>query len=292
MFYKILISLRPKQWLKNVFVLPALVFSDNLFNSIYIIKAGIALLCFCAVSGAVYMLNDIIDRKKDVLHPQKRFRPIAAGELSVSLACFVGMLMSGIGVTIAFTLDFSFGWITLIYLIQNIAYSIWLKHVVLLDVITIAVGFLLRAVGGGIALQVPISTWFILCIFTLALFLACVKRRQEILVLKDDAVAHRIILGQYSLPFLNQVISILTAATLVCYSLYAMGVGDSQVLLSKQMEWTIPFVLYGLLRYLYIVYEDGRGENPTSVIFEDNPLKFTVIFWLITAIVCIYGIPL
>lgn len=292
MFYKILISLRPKQWLKNVFVLPALVFSDNLFNSVYIIKAVTALLCFCAVSGAVYMLNDIIDRKKDVLHPQKRFRPIAAGELSVSLACFVGMLMSGIGVTIAFTLDFSFGWITLIYLIQNIAYSIWLKHVVLLDVITIAVGFLLRAVGGGIALQVPISTWFILCIFTLALFLACVKRRQEILVLKDDAVAHRTILGQYSLPFLNQVISILTAATLVCYSLYAMGVGDSQVLLSKQMEWTIPFVLYGLLRYLYIVYEDGRGENPTSVIFEDNPLKFTVIFWLITAIVCIYGIPL
>tara|TARA_B100000902_G_scaffold338260_1_gene339729 strand:- start:226 stop:1104 length:879 start_codon:yes stop_codon:yes gene_type:complete len=291
MFYNILISLRPKQWLKNIFVLPALVFSDNLFNYIYILKSVTALLCFCAVSGAVYILNDVIDRNRDVLHPQKRFRPIAAGELSVSLACFVGILMSGMGISIAFILDFSFGWITLIYLSQNIAYSIWLKHVVLLDVITIAVGFLLRAVGGGIALQVPISTWFILCIFTLALFLACVKRRQEILVLKDDAVAHRIILGQYSLPFLNQVISILTAATLVCYSLYAMGVGDSRVLVSKQMEWTIPFVLYGLLRYLYIVYEDGRGENPTSVIFEDKPLKCTVILWLITAIVSIYGIP-
>ena len=289
MFYKILISLRPKQWLKNIFVLPALVFSDNLFNSSYILKSVTALLCFCAVSGAVYILNDVIDRNKDVLHPQKRFRPIAAGELSVSIACFVGMLMSGVGLTIAFIVEFSFGCIVLIYLVQNIAYSVWLKHIVLLDVITIAVGFLLRAVGGGIALQVPISTWFILCTFTLALFLACVKRRQEILVLKDDAVAHRIILAQYGLPFLNQVISILAAATLVCYSLYAMGVGDSQFLDSKKLEWTIPFVLYGLLRYLYIVYEEGGGENPTSVIFEDKPLKFTVLLWLITAIVSIYG---
>ncbi|MEE3235444.1 MAG: decaprenyl-phosphate phosphoribosyltransferase [Candidatus Latescibacterota bacterium] len=291
MILKIIVSLRPKQWLKNIFVLPALVFSDNLFNLNLLLVSVYALFCFCALSGSVYMLNDIVDRNKDVLHPEKRFRPIAAGDLSVSIACFVSVLLSAIGITIAFNLENNFGWIAVVYLVQNIAYSIWLKHIVLIDVITISAGFLLRAVGGGVVLQVAISSWFVLCTFTLALFLACIKRRQELVLLKNDAVGHRTILAQYSLPFLNQVIAILTAATLVCYSLYAMGVGDSQTLVSKNLEWTIPFVLYGLLRYLYVVYEEGRGDNPTSVVLGDKPLKLTVILWLLTAIVSIYGLP-
>ena len=291
MLLKIFISLRPKQWLKNIFVLPALVFSDNLFNSSLLLTSIYALFCFCALSGAVYMLNDVVDRDRDALHPEKRFRPIAAGELSVSIAFFISVLLSGTAITVAFNLENSFGWIAVIYLVQNLAYSVWLKHIVLIDVITISAGFLLRAVGGGVVLQVPISSWFVLCTFTLALFLACIKRRQELIILKDDAVGHRNILGQYSLPFLNQVISILTAATLVCYSLYAMGVGDSRILFSKNMEWTIPFVLYGLLRYLYVVYEEGLGDNPTSVVLGDKPLKLTVALWLLTAVLSIYALP-
>ena len=290
MFLKILISLRPKQWIKNIFVLPALVFSDNLLNSSLLIVSIYAFFCFCALSGAVYILNDIADRNKDTLHPLKRRRPIATGELSVFAASCVSVLLSGIAVATAFNLESSFGWIALMYLVQNIAYSIWLKNIVLLDVITIATGFLLRAVGGWMALQVPISSWFVLCIFTLALFLACIKRRQELVLLKSDAVGHRHILAVYSLPFLDQIISILTASTLVCYSLYAMGVGDSEKLISKNMEWTIPFVLYGLLRYLFVVYEKGRGDNPTSVVLGDKPLKLTVILWLLTAVVSIYAV--
>ena len=167
MFLKILISLRPKQWIKNIFILPA-VFSDNLVNPSLLIVSIYAFFCFCALSGAVYILNDIADRNKDICILKRR-RPIATGELSVFAASCVSVLLSGIAVATAFNLESSFGWIALTYLVQNVAYSIWLKNIVLLDVITIATGFLLRAVGGGMALQV-ISSWFVLCIFTLALF--------------------------------------------------------------------------------------------------------------------------
>jgi 4-hydroxybenzoate polyprenyltransferase len=172
----------------------------------------------------------------------------------------------------------------------NVAYSIRLKHVVLLDVLIVASGFLLRALGGALAIQVFISIWFILCTFMLALFLAVIKRRQELVALEGRAGKHRSILEAYSLPFLDQLISVLTASTLVCYALYAIGVGDSMGIGSR-MQWTIPFVLYGMLRYLYIAYHVGSGENPTLVVWRDRPLQICGVLWLIASGFGIYGVP-
>ena len=280
--------MRPRHWVKNGFVLPALVFSKHFFDMPYLMRCSGAVLCFCLLSGVVYLFNDIFDREQDRLHPEKRQRPIAAGELSVAFAAVAALLLLAIALVFAFWLHPDFGLIALIYAVLNGAYSAKLKHVVLLDVLIVASGFLLRALGGALVIEVFISTWFIICTFMLALFLAVVKRRQEIVELEEAAVEHRAILEEYSLPFLDQMISVLTAATLVCYALYAMGVGDGK---GAQMQWTIPFVLYGILRYLYLVYHRGHGDDPTTVVWSDWPLQVTALLWLAASALGLYAQP-
>lgn len=290
MLYSLLISTRPRQWVKNVFVFPAILFSQHLFEIDYLLRSVWAALCFCFLSGAVYLLNDVLDRDRDRVHPLKSKRPIASGAVSLGAAVATSAVLSAGSIWMSFRLNEEFGWVSLTYVMLNVAYSIRLKHVVLLDVLIVASGFLLRALGGALAIQVFISTWFILCTFMLALFLAVIKRRQELVALEGRAGKHRSILEAYSLPFLDQLISVLTASTLVCYALYAMGVGDSMGI-GARMQWTIPFVLYGMLRYLYIAYHVGSGENPTLVVWRDRPLQICGVLWLIASGFGIYGVP-
>ena len=228
MLYQLLLSTRPPQWIKNLFVLPALVFSGHALAAGYTLRALAGMGCFCLLSGAVYLCNDILDLAQDRLHPEKSRRPIAAGQVPISLAALTALLLFALGLAGAFWLRPSFGAVALLYALLNLAYSWKLKHLVLIDVLIVASGFLLRALGGALVIAVQISTWFILCTFTLALFLAVVKRRQELVGLAQGAGQHRATLEGYNLPFLDQVIAVLTSSALVCYALYATGVGDSQ----------------------------------------------------------------
>ena len=291
MISQLLLSMRPRQWVKNIFVLPALVFSKHLFEWKYVRSSLGAVFCFCLVSGAVYLINDIFDAEQDRRHPVKSRRPIASGKISVVAALGAAGILMLLGLGGAFLLHHSFRLVMLIYAAINLAYSFRLKHVVLVDVLIVASGFLLRALGGALVIQVPISEWFILCSFMLALFLAVVKRRQELVTLEGGAGEHRATLEEYSLPFLDQVISILTSATLVCYALYAMGVGDETGTAHRHMQWTIPFVLYGILRYLYVVYHKGDGESPTAVIWTDRPLQIDLLLWLVASTLGYYVLP-
>ena len=280
-------ALRPRHWVKNLFLLPALVFSRHLFEGAYLWLSLGAVGCFCLLSSAVYLINDVCDRQQDRRHPEKAGRPIAAGLVPVWAALTGAAILGGAALVLALLLQRDFAWIALIYLFINLSYSLRLKHVVLVDVMIVAACYLLRALGGAVVLQVSISTWFVLCSFTLALFLAVVKRRQELVVLEEDAGRHRAILDEYSIPFLDQVIAVLTSASLVCYALYAMGVGEDG---GGAMQWTIPFVLYGLLRYLYIVHRQGGGGNPTAVIWGDRPLQIDLLLWLLVSIGALYAL--
>jgi 4-hydroxybenzoate polyprenyltransferase len=289
MLFHLLRSTRPQQWIKNLFVLPALFFSGHALEAAFALRALAATGCFCLLSGAVYLCNDAFDLPQDRLHPEKSRRPIAAGLVPVPLALLSALVLLLAGLAGAFWLRPSFGGVALAYVLLNLAYSWKLKRLALIDVLIVASGFLLRALGGGLAIAVRISTWFILCIFTLALFLAAVKRRQELLALAQEADQHRAALGDYNLPFLDQVIAVLTSSALVCYALYATGVGESQT--GSHMQWTIPFVLYGILRYLYVVYKLGGGANPTAVIWRDRPLQAALVLWGLASAAGIYGLP-
>ena len=288
MFFQILAAMRPRQWVKNLFVLPALIFSKHIFEWSYASSSMIGLLCFCLVSSAVYLLNDVFDLQSDRVHPEKSRRPIAAGQVPVWAAVTSALVLFVLGFIGSFSVGLDFGMVILIYAVMNLAYSAKLKHVVLIDVLIVATGFLLRALGGAVVIDVEISTWFVLCSFMLALFLTVVKRRQELIALQGAASEHRAILEDYSIPFLDQVISVLTSATLVCYALYAMGVGEGT---GRQMQWTIPFVLYGVLRYLYLVYKKGDGDNPTSVIWTDRPLQLNILLWVVASGLGLYVLP-
>ena len=288
MIVDVLVSMRPRQWVKNAFVLAALIFSKHLFEWTYLLPTLCAVGCFLAVSCAVYLLNDITDIERDRQHPQKCSRPLAAGRVPVAVAMALSLVLFAAGAAAAYMTSPRLGHVVALYCVLNIIYSYGLKRFVLIDVLVVAFGFLLRAMGGAVVIDVYISTWFILCSFTLALFLATVKRRQELVKLDEDASAHRESLEQYSVAYLDQVISVLTSATLVCYSLYAMGVGEEAANLSREMQWTIPFVLYGILRYLYVVYRQQGGESPTAVIWDDRPLQVTVVLWVLTSVLILY----
>lgn len=237
-----------------------------------------ALGAFIAVSSAIYLFNDIADREQDALHALKATRPIASGRISPGVAGWAGAVLLLAALAGAWHLATSFFVTVGAYAILQLAYSFVLKRIVLLDVLAIAAGFLLRAIGGAVAIDVAISTWFILCTFTLTLLMATVKRRQELLELGEAASKHRQALAGYDVAYLDQVISILTSASIVCYALYAVGIGEGATE-HRPMEWTIPLVIYGILRYLYIVRGSAVGGDPTALLWRDRPLQFTVVLW-------------
>jgi 4-hydroxybenzoate polyprenyltransferase len=281
-------ALRPHQWIKNLFVLAALIFSKHVFDPDYVLRAFWAFVSYCLISSAVYLFNDIRDRKSDRNHPEKRHRPIASGALGVSTAFTMAMVLALIALWLAFGIQLYFGFILVIYMLFNIAYSLGLKNVVILDVMIIASGFLLRAIGGALAIEVAISSWFILCTMLLALFLGFVKRRQELTLLENQADQHRQSLKDYSAPFLDQVIAVVTSGSLLSYALYTMSPDVTEKLGAPYLSLTIPFVIYGLLRYLYLVYNKGQGGDTATTLLRDFPLQLACLLWVITLSAVLY----
>jgi len=271
-------ALRPRQWTKNAFVLAALVFAQKASDPAAASRAALAFAVFCLVSSAAYLVNDVADREVDRLHPIKRRRPVAAGELTPGAAIAFSLTLGAVGLALAWSLGIAFLSVVALYLLLNAAYSLGLKGVVILDVMLVAAGFLLRAWGGAVAVGVEMSHWLILCTGLIALFLGFVKRRQEI-VASEGSFAQRPILREYSLPFLDQMIGVVTGSTLLAYSLYAFSPEVAEKLGTRHLGLTIPFVLFGIFRYLYLVHQQGEGENPAALILSDRPLLANVLLW-------------
>jgi 4-hydroxybenzoate polyprenyltransferase len=281
-------TLRPQQWVKNLFVLVPLLFAQHLFDPIAVARAVIAFFCFCLVSSSVYMLNDLKDREHDRLHPQKRSRPLAAGELSVSVACggIVALLLMALAGGLL--LDPTLALIFVSYWLINLLYSIWLKHQVILDVFTIASGFVLRVIGGAVVIEVEMSHWLLLCATLLALFLGFSKRRHEIDFLGERSASHRQVLDQYSRGFLDMIIGIVTTSTVMSYALYTVSEETVRRFHTKGLLLTVPFVLYGIFRYLYLVYQKDQGGDPTQNVLTDPGLIINICLWVVVTGILLY----
>jgi 4-hydroxybenzoate polyprenyltransferase len=284
-------SLRPEQWTKNLIVFAGLIFGLELFDRTAVIRSVVAFGVFCALSGVVYVVNDIMDREADRRHPLKARRPIASGELSPSLAGVAAAAIAIAGLAAAFALGSPFGAVALSYVLLQFAYSGPLKHVVILDVLAIAIGFVLRAAAGAIAIHVPISHWLLVVTILLALFLALSKRRHELVLLANGAAEHRPILGEYSPYLLDQMISVVTASTLVAYIFYCISPETVQKFGTNMLGLTIPFPLYGIFRYLYLVHRREGGGSPSQMLLNDRPLLVCVALWVLAVVVIVYLRP-
>ncbi len=281
--------MRPRQWVKNGVVLAALVFAQQGDRVSSLLRALAAMGLFSLLASAVYLFNDLLDRERDRLHPKKRFRPIAAGTLSPMVAGVAAVVLAGGSVGLSFWLAPRFGIVALAYLILQILYSLWLKHLVLLDVFAIAAGFVLRVVAGAVVIAVPISNWLYLCTLLLALFLACAKRRAELLAFGDgDPAHHRRSLAHYSVGLLDQMIGILAACTILAYSLYTLSSETQAKFGSDALKYTIPFVIFGLFRYLYLVHQRNQGESPEKVLLTDVPLLLDIGVFLGVVVAVLY----
>jgi 4-hydroxybenzoate polyprenyltransferase len=280
-------TMRPRQWVKSVIVYAALVFDGKLFVPEYFFKTTVVFLCFCLLSSAVYILNDLVDREKDRQHPRKRTRPLASGMLAPRFAMVAGALFGLFSIGAAFFISPLASVVLLAYLAQNIAYSFWLKNIVIIDVMVLSLGFLLRVLAGVVVVQVEnFSPWLYICVTLLALFLGFGKRRQEIVLLEGGAVQHRASLQEYNLPLLDQIITIITTSTLIAYTLYSFDAATS--LAHDRMLVTVPFVFYFIARYLYLVHVKGLGGAPDELLLEDKPLLVNSALWALTVVVLIY----
>jgi 4-hydroxybenzoate polyprenyltransferase len=277
----LLLQLRPKQWTKNLLVFAAFAFSISKVDmGSALLSSLLAFFLFSFVSGCVYILNDFVDREADRQHPEKRNRPMASGKLNPSLAITVGLILLLGSLLIAWMLKPLFAVLLLIYFVLNLAYSLTLKHVVLVDIMIIAAGFVFRALGGGLVIKVDITPWFLLCVFLLSLFLAIGKRRHELILLKNNKGSHRKVLEHYNEPLLDQMSGIVTTSAIMSYSLFTFLSGHSIYLM-----WTIPLVIYGIFRYLYLIHVLGKGGKPESLLYQDRGILTTVVLFGITVII-------
>lgn len=284
----VLHSLRPEQWTKNLLVFAALLFARRLFDPAAVLQALAAFAIFCGLSGAVYLLNDVSDRESDRQHPVKRHRPIAAGDVSAPTAVAWALVLIALGLSLSFWLQTGFGMAAAAYLVLQAAYTRVLKHVVILDVMAIAFGFVLRAVAGGLVIGVPISDWLVICTILLALFLGLSKRRHELTLLAAGAAGHRRILEEYDPYLLDQMIAVVAAATLVAYIIYCLSPETTARFGTHWLVLTVPFPIYGLFRYLYIVHRKDGGGNPSEMLLTDRPLLSCVGLWGVTVVAVIY----
>ncbi|MBM4380317.1 MAG: decaprenyl-phosphate phosphoribosyltransferase [Deltaproteobacteria bacterium] len=281
-------QLRPRQWTKNAAVLAPLVFARSLFESGSALRAVLAAAGFSLAASGIYVLNDWLDREKDRLHPEKRHRPIAAGRVGPGLA---GLLLAGcwaVAAALCLQLGSGFAWVLGGYVALQVLYSFWLKHQVVVDVLVIAVGFVLRVVGGAVAISVPVSNWLYLCTLLLALFLGFAKRRAELGALAGDAEAHRANLGEYSVPLLDQLISVTAACCILAYGLYTVSPDTVRRVGSDDLKFTVPFVVHGIFRYLYLVHRRGLGGSPEKVLLSDAPMVVTVLGFVSAAGLVLY----
>jgi 4-hydroxybenzoate polyprenyltransferase len=285
---QLFISLRPHQWTKNLVVLAALTFAERLYHVPSLLLAGGAFVVFCTLSGSVYLLNDLADLEGDRRHPVKRTRPLASGALSPSVAKSAAVALVAAGLAASFAIGGTFAAIAALYFGAMTAYSLALKNVVVIDVLIVAMGFVLRALAGAVAIGVAFSNWLLICTLLFALFLALAKRRQELTLLAGGAAEHRRILGEYSPYLLDQMIAVVTASTVVSYALYTLAPETISRFGTDRLVWTLPFVLYGILRYLYLVHQKEEGGNPTKVLLNDRPILVTVALWAATVVTLIY----
>lgn len=285
----LLLSLRPTQWTKNVFVFAGLIFGEKLRDPHAAARAGAAFGIFCLLSGVVYLINDVRDRDADRLHPVKARRPIASGALPASTAIGAAVVLTVIGLTAAFWLDRRFGLVAATYVGLLGLYSASLKHIVILDALTIAVGFALRALAGAVVIDVLFSHWLLLLMLLGALFLALSKRRAELTSLAEGATGHRRILAEYSPYLLDQMIAVVTASTLLAYAFYTISPETIAKFGTDHLLWTVPFPLYGIFRYLYLVHQKDGGGNPSEVLVTDRPIMVCVALWGATVIAILYG---
>jgi 4-hydroxybenzoate polyprenyltransferase len=285
----LLLSLRPSQWTKNLIVFAALIFGQRLLEPTEVVRAVLAFFAFCMLSGVVYLVNDVRDRDGDRLHPVKSRRPIASGALPAGIALWAAVLLSALALAGAFALQPRFGLVAVTYLVLMLVYSVSLKHLVILDVLTIAVGFVLRAYAGSVVNGVAFSKWLLLLTLLGALFLALSKRRAELVALADSATGHRRILAEYSPYLLDQMIGVVTASTLLAYAFYTISPETIAHFGTDRLIVTVPFPLYGIFRYLYLVHQRDAGGDPSEVLLTDRPIIACVVLWALTVVLVLYG---
>lgn len=282
----LVLAMRPKQWTKNSMLFLGLIFSLNLRNPGLVALTVASFVLFCLLSSAIYLVNDLVDLEKDRKHPLKRMRPLASGKLAPPLAILAAFALFVIAIPLSFAINYRFGLVAVAYVVLMLAYSYGLKHIVLVDVFAIAGGFVLRAVAGAEAIDVPISPWLYVCTVLGALFIGLSKRRHELILLNDNAPTHRKILDEYSPAMLDQMISIVTATTIMAYSLYTFSAENLPR--NNAMMLTIPFVLYGAFRYLYLVHLKNAGGTPEEILLQDKPLLLDIVLWLIVSAGVLY----
>ena len=287
MLLALLQSMRPKQWIKNGIVFAALIFDVQLFQPQPLLRtlAGFGLLC--VLSSTVYLFNDLADLERDRLHPKKRLRPLASGRLSRSVALAAALVLPLIALPLSFALSWRFGVVAAIYLINNVLYSFWLKHVVLVDVLSLSAGYVLRVAAGVALITVErFSPWLYICITLLSLFMGFGKRRAELILMEQQSGASRKVLQDYTVPFLDELINIVSTATVLAYSLYTFSAPNLPD--NHAMMLTIPFVLYGIFRYLYLIHIKGEGGAPDELVLTDRPLQVTFGLWGLAAVAVLY----
>lgn len=287
MLKELLISMRPKQWTKNLFVFAALVFDLKLLDLAALTRTVTAFLIFCALSSSVYLLNDLVDVEKDRQHPTKRFRPLAAGQISPSLVLWASVVLAATGLILSALLDPLFGLVAFAYLLLQTAYTFLLKNLAIVDVLTVAAGFVLRVMAGVAVVQASrFSPWLYICTTLLALFLALSKRRHELVLLEANADRHRRILAEYTPELLEEMISVVSSATVIAYSLYTFSAENLPQ--NNAMMLTIPFVIYGIFRYLYIVHRKNLAGSPEEALLQDQPLMANNLLWGLIVIIILY----
>lgn len=277
-----IIAMRPRQWSKNLLLFAGLLFAEKLGDVERVQLSMLAFISFCLISGAVYIYNDLRDLDEDRLHPQKRLRPIASGKLPIVVAGWVMVVAMLVGLLLAFWVRSAFGWMAVFYVVLSLSYSLGGKHLVIIDVFLIAAGFVLRALAGAVAIDVSISAWLLACTSLLSLFLGFCKRRHEIITLGDDAPNHRTTLGEYNVSLLDQFIGIVSSATIITYALYTIQ--SATAMRHENLKYTIPMVMYGIFRYLYLVHRKDVGGAPEQVLLEDKPLQATILVWMAVAL--------
>jgi len=286
--YLLLVSMRPHQWVKNLFVLAPLLFGMKLSQPVYLFTAFAAALSFSLLSSGLYLVNDMVDAEADRAHPEKRLRPIASGNLSATIAVLAACFLLTVAFAVSFSLGLKFGLVAVTYAVVTLGYCVAFKQAIVLDAMLIASGFVLRVVGGAIAVDVQPTHWLIVCAFLLALFLAFSKRRQELVTLSDGAAQHRAVLGEYTVSFLDRANNILLGATLVCYALYTVAPETVERFHTDKLIYGSAFVIYGLLRYLALLQDGKSGANPSKMLVKDKPLLLAVIGWAIYNALIIY----
>jgi 4-hydroxybenzoate polyprenyltransferase len=282
MLKEVIISMRPNQWYKNLVIFVGIVFSLNLLNLNLWIETISAFVIFCILSGSIYLINDVIDIEKDKSHPKKRERPIASGKLKATNALLFAIILITIGLVIAYLINLNFLVISLVFLLLDLFYSLYLKQIIIVDILVISTGYVIRAIAGCLAINVFVSPWLIICTFLLALFLAIGKRRHELVLLGEEATNHRKILDSYSTEMLDQMINITTTALIMSYSLYTFFTGKIYMMI------TIPIALYGLFRYIFLVHAMNMGGEP-EMLFKDKGMLVSMTLWVILVVLILYS---